>query len=139
MKHRDARCYVIYAQRLIYDLKGLLLVASCTNSLAKRLRFLFWPVQLCATDVSEIFFEHHNCSPQINSFIFISLLFVRYYCNACVVLQLLVLQPAIAQQEDEPPSVKELLMDPYIIVAAGQWLARFKIKITLHVIQKENN
>nr|CAH0112110.1 unnamed protein product [Daphnia galeata] len=34
-------------------------------------------------------------------------------------LQLLVLQPAIAQQEDEPPSVKELLMDPYIIVAAG--------------------
>lgn len=36
-----------------------------------------------------------------------------------LVLQLLVLQPAIAQQEDEPPSVKELLMDPYIIVAAG--------------------
>ena len=35
------------------------------------------------------------------------------------VLQLLVLQPAVAQQEDEPPSVKELLMDPYIIVAAG--------------------
>ena len=37
------------------------------------------------------------------------------------VLQLLVLQPAVAQQEDEPPSVKELLMDPYIIVAAGLW------------------
>ncbi|KAK4018073.1 synaptic vesicular amine transporter [Daphnia magna] len=34
-------------------------------------------------------------------------------------LQLLVLQPAIAQQEDEPPSVKELLMDPYILIASG--------------------
>lgn len=36
-----------------------------------------------------------------------------------LVLQLLVLQPAIAQQEDEPPSVKELLMDPYILIASG--------------------
>jgi len=35
------------------------------------------------------------------------------------VLQLLVLQPAIAKQEEQPPSVKELLMDPYILVAAG--------------------
>jgi len=34
-------------------------------------------------------------------------------------LQLLVLQPAIAKQEEQPPSVKELLMDPYILVAAG--------------------
>ena len=31
----------------------------------------------------------------------------------------MVLQPAIAQQETEPPSVKELLMDPYILIAAG--------------------
>ncbi len=37
------------------------------------------------------------------------------------VLQLMVLQPAVAHQEEKPPSVKELLMDPYIIVAAGNW------------------
>lgn len=34
-------------------------------------------------------------------------------------LQLMVLQPAIAHQEEQPPSVKELLMDPYIIIASG--------------------
>ncbi|XP_021948937.1 synaptic vesicular amine transporter [Folsomia candida] len=35
------------------------------------------------------------------------------------VLQLLVLQPGIVRQEAEAPSLKALLMDPYIIVAAG--------------------
>ena len=34
----------------------------------------------------------------------------------------MVLQPAIAHQEEQPPSVKELLMDPYIIIAAGKGL-----------------
>lgn len=32
----------------------------------------------------------------------------------------MVLQPAIAHQEEQPPSVKELLMDPYIIIASGK-------------------
>ncbi|CAG7828620.1 unnamed protein product [Allacma fusca] len=34
-------------------------------------------------------------------------------------LQLLVLQPSVVRQDSEAPSLKELLMDPYIIVAAG--------------------
>ncbi|KAF4522407.1 hypothetical protein B566_EDAN007657 [Ephemera danica] len=34
-------------------------------------------------------------------------------------LQLLVLQPAIVRTESEPPSLKALVMDPYIIIAAG--------------------
>lgn len=34
----------------------------------------------------------------------------------------MVLQPAIAHQEEQPPSVKELLMDPYIIIASGKIL-----------------
>jgi hypothetical protein len=37
-----------------------------------------------------------------------------------LVLQLLVLQPGIVRQEAEAPSLKALLMDPYIIVAAGR-------------------
>jgi len=58
-----------------------------------------------------------NSFGQTVSLIAFSLFFFLYWY--VLVLQLLVLQPAIAQQEDEPPSVKELLMDPYIIVAAG--------------------
>ncbi|KAK7790415.1 hypothetical protein R5R35_013508 [Gryllus longicercus] len=34
-------------------------------------------------------------------------------------LQLLVLQPGVVRQESDPPSLKALVMDPYIIVAAG--------------------
>ncbi|XP_067003907.2 synaptic vesicular amine transporter isoform X2 [Anabrus simplex] len=34
-------------------------------------------------------------------------------------LQLLVLQPGVVRQDSEPPSLKALVMDPYIIVAAG--------------------
>ncbi|XP_063231796.1 synaptic vesicular amine transporter [Bacillus rossius redtenbacheri] len=34
-------------------------------------------------------------------------------------LQLLMLQPAVVLQESDPPSLKALVMDPYIIVAAG--------------------
>lgn len=36
-----------------------------------------------------------------------------------VVLQLLMLQPAVVRQESDPPSLKSLVSDPYIIVAAG--------------------
>ncbi|XP_053623273.1 synaptic vesicular amine transporter [Plodia interpunctella] len=34
-------------------------------------------------------------------------------------LQLMILQPGVVRQESEPPSLKDLVMDPYIIVAAG--------------------
>lgn len=36
-------------------------------------------------------------------------------------LQLLVLQPGVKQQEVEPPSLKELVSDPYIVMAAGEF------------------
>jgi hypothetical protein len=36
------------------------------------------------------------------------------------VLQLLMLQPGVVRQESDPPSLKALVMDPYIIVAAGK-------------------
>lgn len=35
------------------------------------------------------------------------------------VLQLFMLQPSIVQQESEPPSLKALVCDPYILIAAG--------------------
>lgn len=35
-------------------------------------------------------------------------------------LQLLVLQPGVKQQEVEPPTLKSLVSDPYIIMAAGK-------------------
>ncbi|XP_044757435.1 synaptic vesicular amine transporter isoform X2 [Coccinella septempunctata] len=35
------------------------------------------------------------------------------------VLQLLMLQPAVVRQESDPPSLKALVTDPYIIIAAG--------------------
>ncbi|CAH0687560.1 unnamed protein product [Chilo suppressalis] len=34
-------------------------------------------------------------------------------------LQLMILQPGVVRQESEPPSLKALITDPYIIVAAG--------------------
>ena len=34
-------------------------------------------------------------------------------------LQLLVLQPKVVKSEDEAPSLKALIMDPYILIAAG--------------------
>nr|CAD7261885.1 unnamed protein product [Timema shepardi] len=34
-------------------------------------------------------------------------------------LQLLMLQPAVVRQESDPPSLKALVMDPYIVIAAG--------------------
>jgi hypothetical protein len=30
------------------------------------------------------------------------------------------LQPGVVRQESDPPSLKSLVMDPYIIVAAGR-------------------
>jgi hypothetical protein len=39
--------------------------------------------------------------------------------NHVAVLQLLMLQPGVVKQESDPPSLKSLVMDPYIIVAAG--------------------
>lgn len=35
------------------------------------------------------------------------------------VLQLFMLQPSIVIQESEPPSLKALVCDPYILIAAG--------------------
>lgn len=37
------------------------------------------------------------------------------------VLQLFMLQPSIVHQESEPPSLKALVCDPYILVAAGMF------------------
>ncbi|XP_044735095.1 synaptic vesicular amine transporter [Chrysoperla carnea] len=34
-------------------------------------------------------------------------------------LQLLMLQPSVVRQESDPPSLKALIMDPYILIAAG--------------------
>jgi DHA1 family solute carrier family 18 vesicular amine transporter 1/2 len=39
------------------------------------------------------------------------------------VLQLLMLQPGVVRQESDPPSLKALIMDPYILVAAGKMQA----------------
>lgn len=36
-------------------------------------------------------------------------------------MQLLILQPGFKQQESEPPSMKALISDPYIIMAAGKY------------------
>lgn len=38
-----------------------------------------------------------------------------------VVLQLLMLQPSVVRQDTDPPSLKALVTDPYIIVAAGRY------------------
>lgn len=35
------------------------------------------------------------------------------------VLQLFMLQPSIVHQDSDPPSLKSLVSDPYIIIAAG--------------------
>ena len=35
-------------------------------------------------------------------------------------LQLLVLKPKVVKCEDEAPSLKALIMDPYILIAAGK-------------------
>lgn len=36
------------------------------------------------------------------------------------VLQLLMLQPSVVYTETKPPSLKSLITDPYIILAAGK-------------------
>lgn len=36
------------------------------------------------------------------------------------VLQLFMLQPKIVQQDADPPSLKSLVSDPYILIAAGE-------------------
>lgn len=51
------------------------------------------------------------------------------------VLQLFMLQPSIVHQESDPPSLKALIMDPYILIAAGKFnapdLIRKKILINM--------
>lgn len=37
------------------------------------------------------------------------------------VLQLFMLQPSIVIQESDPPSLKSLVCDPYILIAAGKY------------------
>lgn len=47
------------------------------------------------------------------------------------VLQLFMLQPKIVQQDSDPPSLKALISDPYIIIAAGNFYkfqTNFKLK-----------
>lgn len=34
---------------------------------------------------------------------------------------MLVLQPGVTKSEEEPPSLKSLITDPYIIIASGQF------------------
>ena len=48
--------------------------------------------------------------------------FITEHCLSVLVavLQLLMLQPGVVRQESDPPSLKALVMDPYIIVAAGK-------------------
>lgn len=41
-------------------------------------------------------------------------------CDLISVLQLLMLQPSVVYTEAAPPSLKSLVMDPYIILAAGK-------------------
>lgn len=35
-------------------------------------------------------------------------------------LQLLMLEPSVVQSQDDPPSLKTLISDPYILIAAGR-------------------
>ena len=37
-----------------------------------------------------------------------------------VALQLLVLQPTVTRREEEAPSLKSLIADPYILIASGK-------------------
>lgn len=57
------------------------------------------------------------------------MVFIRYRTTIynCAILfsllgmQLLILQPGVKQQEADPPSMKALISDPYIIMAAGKY------------------
>lgn len=40
------------------------------------------------------------------------------------VLQLVVLQPKVAKEEQEGASLLTLIKDPYILIAAGKWMSR---------------
>lgn len=44
------------------------------------------------------------------------------------VLQLFMLQPKVVIQESDPPSLKALVTDPYILIAAGKFLYYYKKK-----------
>ena len=37
-----------------------------------------------------------------------------------IALQLLVLQPTVTRREEEAPSLKSLIADPYILIASGK-------------------
>ena len=43
-----------------------------------------------------------------------------YMILFCLGLQLLVLQPTITKSDEEAPSLKSLVSDPYILIAAGK-------------------
>lgn len=43
-----------------------------------------------------------------------------------LVLQLLMLQPSVVRQESDPPSLKALISDPYIVIAAGKLLQQLR-------------
>lgn len=56
-----------------------------------------------------------------------NIIYLRYLL--ILVLQLLMLQPAVQRQESDPPSLKSLISDPYIIIAAGTTI--YKILFSL--------
>ena len=47
----------------------------------------------------------------------------------------MVLKPKVVQQEQEAPTLKELIQDPYIIIAAGEYL--FHQGIVIHLIHTQ--
>lgn len=46
-------------------------------------------------------------------------------------LQLLMLEPSVVQSHDDPPSLKTLVCDPYILIAAGESLL-YEIELELY-------
>lgn len=48
--------------------------------------------------------------------------------NYSIVLQLLLLQPGVVTTDADPPSLKSLVMDPYIIIAAGKIKKTFSLQ-----------
>lgn len=59
----------------------------------------------------------HLCAQYFAPFLFCLLLFCDH--RNLPVLQLLVLQPSVVYTEADPPSLKTLITDPYIVLAAG--------------------
>ena len=48
-----------------------------------------------------------------------------------VALQLLVLQPTVTRREEEAPSLKSLIADPYILIASGKIQTKNNLHFTI--------